>query len=250
MSGPRPTVVFLHGIGGGARGFAQHVERLRARGWPALAWDQPGYGGKETVEPYTLARVAQALLETLEREGIERCVPVGHSMGGMVAQELYALAPRRVAGLVLALTSPAFGSPEGEFQRRFVEQRTRPLDEGLTMADVARGVVPGLLGPHASAGAIAAATALMAAVPPATYRSAIAALVSFDRRAQLAAIAVPTLCLAAEADTTAPPAVLEKMATKIPGAVYRCLPGLGHLAPIEDPQAFCEAIEPFLGSIE
>lgn len=249
MTAPRPTVIFLHGIGGGARGFAQHVERLRGRGWPALAWDQPGYAGQDLVEPYTLARVAQALLEKLDREAIERCVPVGHSMGGMVAQELYALAPRRVAGLVLAHTSPAFGSPEGEFQRRFVEQRTRPLDEGLTMADVARSLVPGMVGPRASAEAIAAATALMSSVPAATYRKAVAALVNFDKRAQLAAIAVPTLCLAAEADTTAPPAVLEKMATKIPGAVYRCLPGLGHLAPIEDPQAFCAAIEPFIDSI-
>jgi len=249
-SASRPTLVLLHGIGGGAAGFAWHVEHFRSRGWPALAWNQPGYGGTAAVEPYTLARVAQSLLDTLDRDGIERCIPVGHSMGGMVAQELYALAPARVAGLVLAHTSPAFGSPAGDFQRRFVEERTRPLDDGLTMTDVARRVVPGLLGKATGADAAHAATGLMAAVPPATYRMAIAALVHFDRRAQLPFIAVPTLCLAAEDDRTAPPAVLEKMATKIPGAVYRCLPGLGHLAPIENPQAFCEAIESFIGSIQ
>ena len=246
----RPTLVLLHGIGGGAAGFAWHVERLRGLGWPAIAWNQPGYGATAGVEPYTLERVAQALLESLDREGVERCIPIGHSMGGMVAQEFYALAPERVAALVLAHTSPAFGSPEGDFQRRFVEERTRPLDEGLTMADVAQRVVPGLLGDGATREAREAAIALMAAVPPATYRKAIAALVRFDRRGQLPFIAVPTLCLAAQADRTAPPAVLEKMATKIPGAVYRCLPGLGHLAPIENPQAFCEAIESFIGSIQ
>ena len=246
----RPTLVFLHGIGGGAAGFASHVEHFRRNGWPARAWDQPGYGGSAAVEPYTLERVAQALLEMLDREAIARCVPVGYSMGGMVAQELYAAAPARVAGLVLAHTSPAFGSPEGDFQRRFVEERTRPLDEGMTMSELARRVVPTLVGPNAGAGAIRAATELMAAVPPDTYRRAIAALVRFDRRAQLSKVAVPTLCLAAKEDRTAPPAVLEKMAAKIPGAVYRCLPGLGHLAPIENPQAFCEAIEPFIGSIE
>ncbi len=246
----RPTLVFLHGIGGGAAGFAAHVEYFRERGWPARAWDQPGYGGSAALEPYGLERVAQALIEMLDREAIARCIPVGHSMGGMVAQELYAAAPGRVAGLVLAHTSPAFGSPEGDFQRRFVEERTRPLDEGLTMTDVARRVVPGLLGPKAGDDAIRAATALMAAVPPATYRKAIAALVRFDRRAQLPNVAVPTLCLAAQEDRTAPPAVLEKMAAKIPGAVYACLPGLGHLAPIENPQLFCEAVESFVRSIE
>lgn len=249
-TGTRPTLVFLHGIGGGAAGFAWHVDHFRGLGWPALAWDQPGYGGSAPVEPYTLGRVAQALLEELDRLGVARCIPVGHSMGGMVAQELYALAPARIAGLVLAHTSPAFGSPEGEFQRRFVEERTRPLDEGLTMTDVARRMVPTMLGAGAPADAARAATELMAAVPPQTYRKAIAALVSFDRRAQLAAIAVPTLCLAAEADRTAAPVVLEKMASKIPGATYRCLPGLGHLAPIENPPAFCRAVEDFIGSIE
>ncbi len=246
----RPTLVFLHGIGGAAAGFDPHVEYFRSRGWPARAWNQPGYGDTEAVEPYTLERVAQLLLDMLDRESIARCIPIGHSMGGMVAQELYAAAPGRVAGLVLAHTSPAFGSPEGDFQRRFVEERTRPLDEGQTMADVARRVVPGMLGPNAGEDAIRAATALMASVPPATYRKAIAALVRFDRRAQLASIVVPTLCLAAQEDRTAPPAVLEKMASKIPGAVYRCLPGLGHLAPIENPQAFCEAVESFVRSIE
>ena len=45
----------------------EEVERLRSLGWPARAWDQPGYGGSDTVEPYSLERVAQALLETLER---------------------------------------------------------------------------------------------------------------------------------------------------------------------------------------
>jgi len=246
----RPTLVFLHGIGGSAAGFAWHVEHFRGLGWPALAWNQPGYGGSEATEPYTLGEMARALLDGLDREGIARCIPVGHSMGGMVAQELYALAPQRVAALVLAHTSPAFGSPEGDFQRRFVEERTRPLDEGLTMADVARRMVPTMLGPGASAQAARAASDLMAAVPPGTYRKAIAALVSFDRRSLLPHIAVPTLCLAAETDRTASPTVLEKMASKIPGARYHCLPGLGHLAPIEDPPAFCRAIEDFLRSIE
>ncbi len=248
-SADRPTLIFLHGIGGTAAGFASHVASFRDHGWPAFAWDQPGYGGSPLIEPYELADVARTLLALLDREGIERCIPVGHSMGGMVAQELYALAPQRVAGMVLAHTSPAFGSAQGDFQRRFVEQRTRPLDEGMTMAQVAQRVVPGMLGPLSSERQQQAACALMASVPAATYRKAVGALVNFDQRAQLGSITVPTLCLAAEADQVAAPAVLEKMASKIPGARYACLPGLGHLAPIEDPQAFCAAIEGFLGGL-
>ena len=66
----------------------------------------------------------------------------------------------------------------------------------------------------------------MARVPEATYRAALQAIVAFDRRAALAAIAVPTLCLAGEHDRTAPPEVMQRMAERIAGAEYH-LPGGG-----------------------
>jgi len=64
-------------------------------------------------------------------------------------------------------------------------------------------------------------------VPAATYRAAVKCLVSFDERANLGAIGIPILCLATEHDRNAPAPVVEKMAGKIPGAYYLCLPGLG-----------------------
>ena len=78
----------------------------------------------------------------------------------------------------------------------------------------------------------------MGAVSPATYRAALHALMSFDRRALLPAISVPTLVLAGDVDPNAPPAVMQKMAEKIPGAQYECLPRTGHLASLERPTPF------------
>jgi pimeloyl-ACP methyl ester carboxylesterase len=146
-------------------------------------------------------------------------------------------------------TSPAFGSPGGDFQQRFIADRTRPLDEGLSMAQVAGKLVPTMLSPEASPEAHAAGIALMSAVPPDTYRKAVAALVQFDRRAHLPDITVPVLCLAASLDRTAAPEVLQKMAARIPGARYECLEGLGHLAPTESPERYCAAVLRFLESL-
>jgi pimeloyl-ACP methyl ester carboxylesterase len=86
----------------------------------------------------------------------------------------------------------------------------------------------------------------MAAVPPATYRAAMRVLVGFDRRAWLPAITVPTLVLAGEQDGNAPPAVMQRMAEKIAGARYVELPGAGHLANMEQPDAFNDALRHFL----
>src|SRR5262249_8634575 len=86
----------------------------------------------------------------------------------------------------------------------------------------------------------------MAGVAECTYRAAVNCLVAFDERANLPRIGTPVLCLAGELDRNAPPAMMERMATKIPGARYVCLPRVGHLANLEAPHAFDAAIFAFL----
>jgi pimeloyl-ACP methyl ester carboxylesterase len=100
--------------------------------------------------------------------------------------------------------------------------------------------------PDADPQRIARCAAVMARVPEATYRAALHAIVGFDRRADLPRIAVPTLCLAGECDRNASPAVMQRMAQAIPGAEYRCLPGVGHLAAMEAPVPFHAALLDFL----
>jgi 3-oxoadipate enol-lactonase len=90
----------------------------------------------------------------------------------------------------------------------------------------------------------------MSAVPPATYRAALHALVQFEQRAALPTLSVPVLCLAAAHDRTAPPAVMERMAQKIPGARYACLAGAGHLLHCEQPEAFNAELEQFLKDVK
>ena len=105
-----------------------------------------------------------------------------------------------------------------------------PLDAGKTPADIAPSLVGGMFGPATPEPVKALAAASMAAIPASAYRAALECIVTFDRRANLDRIACPTLVLAAEDDTLSPPRTMEKMAGRIPGAVYRCLAGVGHLA--------------------
>jgi 3-oxoadipate enol-lactonase len=242
------TVLMLHGVGGGRAAWevSGTGAALAAAGFTALAADFPGYGLSPLVQPYDLAGMAGAVIDTLAKLGGGPVVLVGHSMGGMVAQEVLARAPQAVAGLVLAGTSPAFGKPGGDWQQAFLQSRFAPLDAGLGMAGLAAQLVPAMVAPDATASAKAAAQAMMAGVPEATYRAAVAALVAFDRRANLPHIAVPTLVLTGEHDRTAAPEVARKMAERIPGAVCHILPGAGHLLNIEQPDAFNTVLLQFL----
>lgn len=236
------ALVLLHGVGGGAAAWAPQLETFAAAGFLAVAWDAPGYGASAPIEPYDMAGLARALGRLLDALPARRRVLIGHSMGGMVAQEAMAAFPGAIDGLVLSGTSPAFGKADGDWQREFLARRLGPLDAGRTMAELAPALVAGMIGTDPDPAGVRLATEAMARVPAATYRSALHALVHFDRRDALGAIRVPTLVVAGERDGNAPPAVMEKMAARIAGAEYRVLPGCGHLSNLERPAAFDEVV--------
>ena len=244
-AGDGEPLVFLHGVGGDSACWAPQIAAFSGA-FRAIAWDMPGYGLSPSLVRMTFPALAGSLLELLDRLGLERVHLVGHSMGGMVAQEFAALWPERVAALVLSATSPAFGRPDGDFQKRFVEARIAPLDNGKTMADLADEMVTTMMGAAADPGGAAIARRSMAGVPEATYRAAIACLVTFDRRDALTSYTMPVLVLAGEADSNAPAPMMEKMAGRIPDADYVCMKGTGHLGNLENPAAFNAAVGSFL----
>jgi len=249
MSGEAQAILFIHGIGGAGRAWARQVASFAAAGFAPQAPDLPGYGGRPPLPAMPFESLAEDAEAFVARHHMRRPVLVGHSMGGMVAQTMLRRRPHGYAAAVLAAASPAFGNADGDFQRKFIADRLGPLDAGKTMAELATLMVDRMLGPQSDAGARALAIDVMGNVPPETYRAAVRSLTAFDERANLARIAIPVLCIAGEADPNAPPSVVERMARKIPGARYVCLPGVGHLANLEAPHAFDAAIHTFLGDI-
>jgi pimeloyl-ACP methyl ester carboxylesterase len=236
--GGGPTVLMLHGIGGGHLAFAPQVETLASSGYRAIAWDMPGYGHSAPIEPYTFKGLAESCIQLIEALKCDSVALVGHSMGGMVAQEVVARRPQLVNKLVLCGTSASFGKPDGDWQREFIAQRTAPLDAGKSMADLAEVLVPQMIGPGSLPEGVKLAMHCMSLVSPATYRRALEALVTFDRRANLERIDVPTLLIAGEHDRNAPPATMKKMADAIPRSTYIEMKGIGHLQNLEAPDDF------------
>jgi pimeloyl-ACP methyl ester carboxylesterase len=244
----KTNLVFLHGIGGRASAWHAIQQICAAAGYGSLAWDMPGYGGSPAIDPYTFEGLANALCALLDKQGVQKAVLVGHSMGSMLALQMWAQHPKRVAGLVLAASSPAFGQGSGDFQREFIAQRLAPIQAGQSMADVAETLVPTMVAPGYAGTGLAQAKICMGAISPATYKAALSALVQFEQRGALPTITVPTLCIAAEHDSTAAPSVVQRMAEKIPKAQFQCLPGVGHLVTFEQPGSFANALLPFLRS--
>jgi 3-oxoadipate enol-lactonase len=241
-----PAVVFLHGVGGSARIWTPQMTSFAAAGFQAVALDMLGYGARAPVDHMDFEMLAADIEAQIARHGLDRPVIVGHSMGGLLAQTLLRRGPRAYRAAVLSCTSPAFGDRSGEFQKKFVADRLGPLDAGRTMTEMAPAMVASVSGPSPDPAGRQLAIETIASTPERSYRAAVHCLVDFDERANLARIEIPVLCLAGEHDRLAPPAMMERMAARIPGARYVCLPRVGHLPNVEAPPAFDAAVLDFL----
>jgi 3-oxoadipate enol-lactonase len=206
----------------------------------------PGYGGSAPLTDISIAALADALADFLQQVGTTKPCLVGHSIGGMIVQQLLVKQPRIASAVVLAQTSPAFGRPDGDWQKTFIEARLGPLDRGETMAALAPMLVRDLIGDNPDPQGVDLARNCMAAVREDAYRASMLALLGFDLRAALKNIAVPTLVLSGSKDNNAPAPMMAKMAAYIPSASYVELEGVGHLANLERPTAFNAALDGFL----
>jgi 3-oxoadipate enol-lactonase len=241
-------LIFLHGIGGAARAWRRQLAAFSDR-FQAIAWDMPGYGGSTPLAAVSIATLADALQQFIVQIGATKPILVGHSIGGMIVQKWLVQFPQSARAVVLAQTSPAFGKAEGDWQKSFIAARLGPLDRGETMKSLAPSLVKELVGDDPDPNGMELARECMASVPEASYRAMMLALIGFDQRSTLKDISVPTLLLSGSKDNNAPASMMAKMATYIPAAEYIELAGVGHLANLERPDAFDEALGRFLSSV-
>lgn len=228
-------IVCLHGIGGSQDSFHPQLNALSDT-HRVLAWDMPGYGQSPLLDPTTFTTLTQALASWLDALGIQKAHIVGHSIGGMIAQELAITHPERVASLALLATTASFGGRDDRFKQDFLAARLKPLDEGLSMSRLAERFVPEIVGSDAKETAITAAVDTMRRVPTATYRAIMQCLVQFNRYHDSALIRQPCCLIAGSEDNNAPAKTMKKMADKIPDSHFFELTQVGHLLNLEAPE--------------
>ena len=238
-------VLFLHGLGGSRTSWEPQLDGLSDM-FRCIAWDMPGYGASEPVEPLTFAAIADAVARLLDTAEIERAHLVGESFGGMHALHAALCHPDRVDRLVLANTSPAFGL-DGTDPDDWRAARLTPLDAGLTPADIAEQVITAIAGPALRDDMLAMRVAGFSRIPAAGLRAAVECLPSHNVLDGLAEIAAPALVIAGELDTETPVAYAIALADGLRHAELIVVDGVGHLAVSEAPETFNRLVRAFLG---
>ena len=255
--GPGLPLVLIHGLP--TSSYLWHdVMRDLERAHPMVAPDLLGFGRSERParrERYALEAQARLMLQVLDELGLARAVLVGHDLGGAVAVHMTAIAPERVAGLVL-IHSPLH--PETWPPSAVVPL----LVPGVRQAYVrAPHLVPGLAGKLL-------ARALRAECEPAELRHYVEPLarancaqglvdfvnaVDLDAAAeawrQVRELAPPTLVLWGEDNHLLSSTYGRRLALDVPGAAWVPVSG-GPLLPQERPERVAEEIAAFAAELD
>jgi len=256
MRGTGPPLLIMSGTGGDLRCSPNIFEMSIAQHFEILAYDQRGLGQTSRPDsPYAMADYADDANALLDAVRWNRCLVMGISFGGMVAQEFALRYPHRIERLVLACTSSggAGGAsyPLHELADLPVEDYVRRV---LQLSDTRRDAVWQAANP-AQFQALLDQTLKglqVGADEPGRHigsRRQLEARARHNTYERLPTLRMPVYICGGRYDGIATPANLKAIQKQIPGARLELFEG-GHLFFIQDPRAFDRMVAFLRGNLD
>jgi pimeloyl-ACP methyl ester carboxylesterase len=234
-----PVLLFVHGF---PLNHAQWENQFLhfAASYRVIAPDLRGLGGSRITGNDAMVTMEQhaddlnALLEELHIT--EPVVLIGLSMGGYVAWQMVKKYPQRLRSLVLCHTRVIADTSEHAAARHQLAAETLRNQSSLKIEEV---MLPRLLPPSADHSCVDAIKQMARSSSVAGLAAALRGMAARPEMTSiLPSISVPTLTISSEFDAISPPAEMAAWSSKIPGARFVTIPGVGHMSPLENSHAF------------
>ncbi|MDD9715730.1 alpha/beta hydrolase [Dinoroseobacter sp. PD6] len=237
-------LVLVHGFMGGSAQWA--LQAPLGAGRAVIALDLPGFGANADLSPIdAIPDFAAWTLARLTARGVDRFDLLGHSMGGMIVQEMVRQAPDRVGRLILYGTG-AQGVLPGRFEP-IETSMARARAEGAA-ATASRISATWFLhredAAHYPACAAIARNAGLEAI-----LAGLAAMRDWSGEDHLPRVACETLVLWGDRDRTYGWSQIEQLWRTIPSAQLAVVPGCAHAVHMERPEIFNALVEGFLAPL-
>ena len=256
LAGSGPPVLFIQGVGVAGGGWGSQVSDL-AKDFQTLVFDNRGLGKSIPCRgPITIEAMAEDAWALMDAAGWESAHVVGHSMGGVIAQQLALDVPHRVRSLSLLCTFP-----RGKDAARVTpwvlwmtlrtrigtrRMRRRAFLKMLFAEDDLRQADTDTLA--TKVGALVGRD--LADSPPILMKQ-VRALSRHDISVRLGKLVpIPALVVSAEHDPIAPPRYGRRLAQLISGAKFEEFKGASHGVIIDRAEAINRRLREFIGTAE
>jgi 3-oxoadipate enol-lactonase/4-carboxymuconolactone decarboxylase len=239
-----PAIVLSHSIGTDLGMWELQVADLLPH-FQVLRYDTRGHGASDApAGEYSVEQLGHDALGLLDALKLRKVFFCGLSMGGAVGQWLALHASGRLHALVLANTSPRFGTPQAWNDRIAAVKKSGMVaivDMALQRFFSAEPLAQ--KNPH-----VENARSVLLGTDPVGYTGCCAALRDFDSRDDVARIEIPTLVITGDKDVSTPwTGNGSILAEKISGSSVVRL-SAAHLSNVEQPRSFTAALHEFLQS--
>ena len=239
VHGSGPALLLTHGYSSTSAMWKEQIAPL-SRHHKLVLWDMRGHGQSDYPEDpaaYSEALTIADMAALLDEVDAANAIVGGLSLGGYMSLAFYRAHPERVRALLIIDTGPGFKKDDARdaWNKRAHETGDRFEREGLAvLKSLSRDRSEAS---HRDALGLA--------------RAARGMLTQRDARVieSLPNIKVPALVVVG-ADDAPFLAASDYMAAKIPGARKVVIPAAGHAVNIDQPQAFIDAVLPFLDSLD
>ncbi len=242
--GKGDTLILQHGFLSGSDYWYNQIDYLSDY-FDVIAPTLPGFGDNFSADAINeIGSFAEHLLQLVDALAIAEFNLLGHSMGGMIAQEVALIAPAKVANLVLYGTGPN-GTMPGRFEPVSVS-RQRVLDHGPRSTienTVASWFMRETKDPSYEDGVELASKASIEAI-----LGGYQAMESWSSGSRLDQIKVPTLVVWGDGDRAYKRDQVDQLLDSIEDASLIVFPGCSHNIHLEQPVEFSLTIRKFLQS--
>jgi 3-oxoadipate enol-lactonase len=245
--GTGPAVVLLHGFPLCRRMWQPQIAALVEGGYRVIAPDLRGFGESAAPDgPYSMNVYADDVVGLLDALGIERAVVGGMSMGGYVLLNLLERHPRRLTAAAFLVTRAAGDDAAGGAKRTALAHDARERG-AQSVAEAFSGVLFAPDTPRLRPELVATVEGWMLATEVRGLAGGLLAM--RDRRdyaAVLSTFDLPALVVGAELDKAIPLSHSQLLHAGLPDSRLCIVPGAGHLANLEAPEAFNKCLLEFL----
>ncbi|MFD9371081.1 alpha/beta fold hydrolase [Streptomyces sp. NPDC060020] len=250
-----PAVVLAHGWTCSTAFWAAQVRDLAAT-HRVIAYDQRGHGRSPAARVHSTTALADDLVAVLGATLApgERAVVAGHSMGGMTIMAAAGrpeFAEHAAAALLCSTGSSRLVAEAQVLPVRAGRARTRVTGAVLgsraplgPVTPVARKILKyATMGPGSAPDKVEACARIVHACPNGVRHAWSKVLAGLDLDAEVARLAVPTAVIGGTADRLTPIVHARGLAAALPNCVGLTeLTGMGHMTPVEAPEAVTRAV--------